>query len=139
MMNNFPINEEGRPAMFFGTVPTPLSIQALPGSPTQAPIQQPLGDIAKEDEGDERCLAATQKGRKNNISSISSKLQCSKGCVSMKKKHPSASYLMVMAPARTTKKRALQDYQNELVAYSSLLTSNSFSSLRIVKKNSASA
>lgn len=53
-----------------------------------------------------------------------------------KKKGSSSHSLTVVAPNKVTKKRALQAYQDELVARSDLPVSNSFTPLRIVKKNS---
>lgn len=46
---------------------------------------------------------------------------------------------MVVAPTKTTKKRALQAYQDELVAHSDLPVHNTFAPLRIVKNNSHTA
>ena len=139
LMTGFACNDEGIPVLFFGTLPFPMPV--LFGSPMVAPVPNTSSMTAvEEDEGDEPCFVITHKGKENKILSFPIKPQRSrKRCY--KKKAPSTYQRdpALVVPFKVSKKQALQTYQEELVAHSSLPVNNSFTPLRIVRKNSPTA
>ena len=136
MMASFARSDEGRPMMLFGSLPFPIPFSF--GSPAVTPTSNPACTMAmREDEDDEPCFVITQKGRENQIFSSPIKTQQSRK--QSHKRKTSSTKQKGFAPRlsfKVSEKQALQTYQDELVAYSSLPVHNSFTPLRIVKKNS---
>ena len=137
LMTNFSQDGEGRTMLFFGSLSFPFSAPTLYGSPVVIPALNGASEtVTKEDDDDESCFVITQKGRENNIFSSTPKPQRSRKRTYKKK---ASSDTLNVVPIKVTKKRALQEYQDELVARTSLPVHNPFTPLRIVKKNSPTA
>jgi len=124
--------------VFFGTFAVPTS--EILKFPTPAPMveqveQESLGSITEEEPEieDEVCYYLTPKGMDGQTFALPTKTRRAR--THAQKKTTRVNH----ATALVSKKRSLQSYHNELVAEPALSTHNSFSPLRIVKKNSSTA
>ena len=127
--------------MLFGAFSISLDGPTILGTPTQALMPKPFGLITEEmpEDDDEVCFVVTQKGRESDMFYVPPKPKRSRKHVPKRRVAPFTPNLPVVVPPKATKKRALQAYQEELVAYSALPTFNAFALLRVVKKNSHTA
>ena len=139
MMASFARKDEGMPLIFFVSLPFPIPFSS--GSPMVTPASKPACMVAiREDEDDEPCFVITQKGKENQI--FSSPIKPQRSRKQPHKKRTSSINRKGRAPrlsVKVSEKQALQTYQNELVAHTSLPVHNPFTPLRIVKKNSSTA
>jgi hypothetical protein len=134
-LNNLPASEG---MIFFGSFAVPTSEVlkfSAPAPLTEQSEQETLGSITEEEtEGDnEICYYLTPKGQDGKTFALPAKTKRPKR---RSQKKP-ARVNHAMAPFN--KKRSLQSYQDELVAEPDLPTHNSFSPLRIVRRNSSTA
>jgi hypothetical protein len=136
---SFAQDAQGRNYFFIGAVPQISMIpQPAPVAPIMvAPIPQPLQAV-KED--DECCFYLTEKGIRNNIMGTPPQPQKKSRSYRRRIVAASSSYstpVPVPQPApRLNKKRALEQYQDQLVARPAIPVANSFSPLRVVRNNS---
>jgi hypothetical protein len=84
---------------------------------------------------EEDSIALTPKGMANNVMSSPTNSPKRRRCPS-KKAAPTAA-AKTARNSQASKKRALDAYQNQLVARPAILVSNKFTALHIVAKNSA--
>ena len=141
VMGSLPRDSAGNPVMFFGAVPISLAGPTIFGAPTQTLMPKPLGLTTEEmpEDDDEICFVVTQKGRESDMFSASTKPKRSRKHAPKRRAAPFDPRRSMMVPPRAVKKRALQAYQEELVAYPALPTSNAFAPLRVAEKNSSTA
>ena len=135
-LTTVPGNEEG--VFFFGSFAVPTS-EILKFS-TPAPLieqaeQETLGSITEEEPEveDEICYYLTPEGQDGKTFALPTKTRHTRRRA--QKKLTRVNHAMTPA----NKKRSLQSYQDELVAEPALPIYNSFSPLRIVRKNSSTA
>jgi len=91
------------------------------------------------EDDDEICFVITQKGIESDMFSALPKPKRSRKHAPKRRAAPFDPRRSMMVPPRAVKKRALQAYQKELVAYPALPTSNTFAPLRVAEKNSSTA
>ena len=127
--------------MLFGAVLISLVGPTILGAPTQALMPKPL-DITTEEmpeDDDEIYFVITQKGIESDMFSALPKPKRSRKHAPKRRAAPFDLRRSMMVPPRAVKKRALQAYQKELVAYPALPTSSIFAPLRVAEKNSSTA
>ena len=141
VMGSLPRDSAGNPVMLFGAVSISLAGPTIFGTHTQVPIPKPFGVTIEEmpEDDDEICFVVTQKGRESDMFSASTKPKRSRKHAPKRGAAPFDPRRSMMVQPRAIKKRALQAYQEELVAYPALPTSNAFAPLRVVEKNSSTA
>ena len=91
------------------------------------------------EDDDEICFVITQKGIESDMFSALPKPKRSRKHAPKRRAAPFDPRRSMVVPPKATKKRALQAYQEELVAYPALPTLNAFTPLRVVEKNSSTA
>jgi hypothetical protein len=122
---------DGKLFMFFGSIPQELTFY---GPAPVATFTPATVRISIPDEGEES-IALTPKDISNNIMASPTNSPRRRRCPSRK-----AAPIVVDKTAhnsQASRKRALDAYQNQLVARPSIPVSNKFTALRIVAKNSA--
>jgi hypothetical protein len=121
----------GKLLMFFGTIPQELTFY---GPATVATFTPATIRISVPDE-EEASITLTPKTISNNV-------MVSPASSPKRRRRPSKKAAPVVAAKtaynfQASRKRALDVYQNQLVARSAIPVSNKFTALRIVTKNSA--
>jgi hypothetical protein len=119
--------------MFFGTIPQELTLY---GPAPVATFTPATVQISISDE-EEDSIALTPKGISNNV--MASPTNSSKRRRQPSKKIAPAVTAQVTRNSQVSRKRAMDAYQNQLVARPSIPVSNKFTALRIVAKNSATS
>jgi hypothetical protein len=124
-------SSDGKLFMFFGTIPQELTFYGPAPVDTFTPA---TGRISIPDE-EEDSITLTPKGISNNV-------MASPTTSPNRRRRPSKKAAPVTVAktahnAQASKKRALDAYQNQLVARPAIPVSNQFTTLRIVAKNSA--
>jgi hypothetical protein len=122
---------DGKLFMFFGTIPQELTFYgpAPVATFTPATVQISIPD-EKEDS-----ITLTPKGISNNV--MASPINSPRRRRRPSKKAAPATVAKTAHNAQASKKRALDAYQNQLVARPAIPVSNQFTTLHIVAKNSA--
>jgi hypothetical protein len=122
---------DGKLFMFFGTIPQELTfyVPAPVATFTPATIR-----ISMPDE-EEDSIALTPKGISNNV--MASPTTSPKRRRRPSKKTAPTTVTQVTRNSQVSKKRALDAYQNQLVARPAIPVSNKFTALCMVAKNSA--
>jgi hypothetical protein len=117
--------------MFFGTIPQELTYYGPTPMATFAPATV---RISVPDE-EEVSITLTPKGISNNV--MASPTNSPRRIRRPSKKAAPATVVKTAHNAQASRKRALDAYQNQLVARPAIPVSNQFTTLRIVAKNSA--
>jgi hypothetical protein len=122
---------EGKLFMFFGTIPQELTFY------DPAPVATFTSTIVRISIPDEEedSIAPTPKGISNNVMASSTNSPKRRRCPS--KKAAPAAMAKVTCNSQVSRKRALNAYQNQLMARPTIPIFNRFAALRIVAKNSA--
>jgi hypothetical protein len=122
---------EGKLFMFFGTIPQELTFY---GPAPVATFTLAIVRISIPDE-EEDSITLTPKGISNNV--MTSPTTSPKRRRRPSKKTAPTAAAQVTRNSQASRKRALNAYQNQLVARPAIPVSNKFTALRIVAKNSA--
>jgi hypothetical protein len=122
---------DGKLFMFFGTISQELTFY---GPASVATFTLATIRISIPDEEDDS-IALTPKGISNNV--MASPTTSPKRRRRPSKKTTSTAAAQITRNSQVSKKRALDAYQNQLVARPAIPVSNKFTALRIVAKNSA--
>jgi hypothetical protein len=122
---------EGKLFMFFGTIPQELTFY---GPAPMATFTPATVRISIPDE-EEDSITLTPKGISNNV--MASPTTSPKRRRRLSKKTAPTAAAQVTRNSQASGKRALDAYQNQLVARPAIPVSNKFTTLRIVAKNSA--
>jgi hypothetical protein len=122
---------DGKLFMFFGTIPQELTFYSPAPVATFTPATVRISITDEEDDS----IALTPKGISNNV--MASSINSPKRRRQPSKKTVSAVAAQITRNSQTSRKRALDAYQNQLVARPAIPVSNKFTALCIVTKNSA--
>jgi hypothetical protein len=124
-------SSEGKLLMFFETIPHELTFYGPAPVATFTPATVRISIPDEEEES----IALTPKGISNNV--MASPTNSPRRKRRPSKKAAPATVAKTAHNAQASKKRALDAYQNQLVARPAIPVSNKFTALRIVAKNSA--
>jgi hypothetical protein len=122
---------DGKLFMFFGTIPQELTFYGPAPVATFTPATVRISIPDEEEDS----IALTPKGISNNI--MASPTTSPKRRRRPSKKTAPTAAAQVTRNSQVSRKRALDAYQNQLVARPAIPVSNKFTALRIVAKNSA--
>jgi hypothetical protein len=122
---------DGKLFMFFGTIPQELTFY----SPAPVATFTPATVRISVPDEEESSIILTPKGISNNV--MASPTNSPRRRRRPSKKTAPATVAKTAHNAQASRKRALDAYQNQLVARPAIPISNRFTALRIVAKNSA--
>jgi hypothetical protein len=122
---------EGKLFMFFGTIPQELTIYGPAPVATFTPATVRISIPDEEEDS----ITLTPKGISNNV--MASPTTSPKRRRRPSKKTAPTAASQITRNSQASRKRALDAYQNQLVARPAIPVSNKFTALRIVAKNSA--
>jgi hypothetical protein len=121
---------DGRFFMFFGTIPHEVVLYNSTPTISFVPTTAQISTLSEEDAE----LTLTPKDANNNV--MNPLTNSSRRRRRPTKKAAPAMTIKVAHNSQISKKRALDEYQNQLMAKSAIPVSNPFTTLRIVAKNS---
>jgi hypothetical protein len=122
---------DGKLFMFFGTIPQELTFYGPAPVATFTPATVRISILDEEEDS----ITLTPKGISNNI--MASPTNSPRRRRRPSKKAAPATVAKTAHNAQASRKRALDTYQNQLVARPAIPVSNQFTALRIMAKNSA--
>jgi hypothetical protein len=124
---------EGKLFMFFGTIPQELTFYGPDPVATFTPTTVQIFIPDEEDDS----ITLTPKGISNRVMTSSTNSPRRRRRPSKKEAPTAAVVAKVICNSQVSRKRALDAYQNQLVASPAIPVSNRFATLRIVAKNLA--
>jgi hypothetical protein len=122
---------DGKLVMFFGSIPQELTFYGPAPVATFTPTTVRISIPDEEEDS----IALTPKGISNNV--MTSPVNSPKRRRHSSKKAAPTAAAKTARNSQASRKRALDVYQNQLVARPAIPVSNKFTALRIVAKNSA--